>query len=304
MTVRLVLAVTDGDWFNTLRLANPDEVNFWSPSPRVFQALVPGELFLFKLHAPRNFVVGGGVFAHADEMPCSLAWESFGLKNGARSLLEMRNRIAKYRSVSPQEREDFRIGSRILTQPFFFDEPDWIPVPADWSPNIVSFKTYTTANITDRQLWEQIQRRLVITGSSVQQESLRYGEPYLIRPRLGQGAFRALVTNIYGRRCAITGEKTLPALDAVHIRPFGEGGEREAQNGILLRRDLHSLFDGGYVTVDEAFRFNVSSKIKEEFENGKDYYALDGKELFVPLRPDQRPEPAFLRWHNETRYLG
>ena len=75
----------------------------------------------------------------------------------------------------------------------------------------------------------------------------RYGEPLLIRPRLGQGAFRVLVTDIYQRRCAVTQERTLPALEAAHIRPYGEGGQHEAQNGLLLRRDIHSLFDAGYV---------------------------------------------------------
>ena len=70
----------------------------------------------------------------------------------------------------------------------------------------------------------------------------RYGEPTLVRPRLGQGAFRVLVTDNYHRMCAVTRERTLPALEAAHIRPFAEGGEHEASNGVLLRRDLHSLF--------------------------------------------------------------
>lgn len=52
----------------------------------------------------------------------------------------------------------------------------------------------------------------------------RFGAPHLIRPRLGQGAFRVLVTDVYGRKCAVTGERTLPALEAAHIRPYAEGG--------------------------------------------------------------------------------
>src|SRR5437868_15483316 len=114
MTVRLIVAVTDGDWFNQLRQdLSLSEVNFWSPSDSNFRALQPGELFLFKLHAPQNFIVGGGVFAHASSMPCSLAWEAFQGADGARSLSEMRARIAKYRRVKPDEREDFIIGCRI-----------------------------------------------------------------------------------------------------------------------------------------------------------------------------------------------
>ena len=83
MTIKLVIAVTDNEWFNRRRfMPNLSEVNFWSPSGSPFKALSPGELFLFKLQVSYNFIVGGGVFAHANILPCSLAWESFGETNG------------------------------------------------------------------------------------------------------------------------------------------------------------------------------------------------------------------------------
>jgi hypothetical protein len=74
MGIKLVVAVIDDDWFEMLR-RHPDlsEVNFWAPSAANFRALQPGEMFLFKLHAPRNVIVGGGIFAYANTMPCSLA---------------------------------------------------------------------------------------------------------------------------------------------------------------------------------------------------------------------------------------
>jgi putative restriction endonuclease len=63
MAVNLVVAITDYDWFQSLRVREDwPEVNFWAPSATNFRALKPGELFLFKLHSPRNFIVGGGVF--------------------------------------------------------------------------------------------------------------------------------------------------------------------------------------------------------------------------------------------------
>jgi putative restriction endonuclease len=275
MGINLVVAVTDGDWFEMLRRQpNLTEVNFWSPSATNFRALQPGESFLFKLHAPRNVIVGGGIFAYASTLPWSLAWSAFGEANGARSAQEMRARIARYRKADPNDRADFSIGCRILTQPFFFAEDRWIPVPASWSSNIVSFKTYNTSDIEGLSLWEAVNDRLTQPQApGLAEPTARFGEPHLIRPRLGQGAFRVLVTDIYQRRCAVTGERTLPALEAAHIRPYGDGGEHEARNGILLRRDIHSLFDAGYVTVTPEHRFEVSRGIREEFENGKHYYA-------------------------------
>ena len=306
MGFNLIIAVTDDDLFEMLR-RRPDipEVNFWAPSAANFRALKPGELFLFKLHSPRNFIVGGGVFAHANAMPCSLAWSSFGEANGTRSAQDMRRRIARYRRAEAGDRTDFEIGCRILTQPFFLEERDWLEVPPSWSPNIVSFKTYSTDDREGLALWEAIQDRMVRgQAPGFAEAGPRFGEPQLIRPRLGQGAFRVLVTDIYQRRCAVTQEKTLPALEAAHIRPYAEGGPHEASNGLLLRRDLHSLFDAGYVTVTPDLRFEVSRRIREEFDNGKHYYALQGQTIAVPAEAPHRPAWAALQWHNENVFKG
>lgn len=304
MGINLVVAVTDDEWFNVLRQnTNIKEVNFWAPSGAPFRALVPGELFLFKLHAPRNVIVGGGIFAHATTLPCSLAWESFREANGAGSQMEMRARIVKYRRADPADRSDFVIGCRILTQPFFLEEADWISVPTSWSPNIVSFKTYNTSDPEGLRLWQAVSERLS-RGATTDCSLSRYGKPQVVEPRLGQGAFRVLVTEIYQRRCAITQERTLPALDAAHILPYSEGGEHQPSNGILLRRDLHSLFDAGYVTITPDLRFEVSRRIREEFENGRHYYELHGRRIEAPDDASLRPSPVSLAWHNENRFNG
>jgi HNH endonuclease len=180
-------------------LQSVEEVNFWQPGGRTnFKALQPGELFLFKLHTPRNFMVGGGVFARADILPTS-AWEAFGTTNGAASLLEMRKRIAL---------------------------------------------------------------------------------------------------------CAVTGERTLPILDAAHIQPYAEGSEHNVTNGLLLRTDIHRLFDLGYVTVSSGGRFEVGRRLREDFENGRHYYAMHGQQLSLPLDARQRPAHESLEWHQTNRFLG
>ena len=305
MAINLIVAITDYDWFQALR-GRPGwpEVNFWAPSGANFRALQPGELFLFKLHAPRNYIVGGGVFAHAMTLPCSLAWEAFGEANGARDLSEMRARLMRYRKSDPNDRSDFPIGCRVLTQTFFKSESEWLPVPESFSKNIVTFKTYSTASEDGRRLWEWANEALIEMPTGFAEETERFGEPTLIRPRLGQGAFRLVVTEAYQRRCAVTGERTLPVLDAAHIRPYSEGGEHSVANGLLLRRDIHSLFDLGYVTVTPDHVFEVSPRIREEFENGRDYYALHGRSLFVPPRDELCPDATALEWHNNRKYLG
>jgi putative restriction endonuclease len=303
--INLYVGITDYDWYRFLSARpNIEEVNFWQPGGRTnFKALRPGELFLFKLHSPRNFIVGGGVFAHSDILPVSLAWEAFGTSNGATTLAEMRSRIAYYRNHPENPHEDYSIGCRILTQPFFFPENQWIPVPSSWSPHIQQGRTYDTSDPDGLSLWRAVMER------EAQQPSTpiafpRYGQPTLISPRLGQGAFRVSVTDVYGRRCAVTGEKTLPILDAAHIRPFGQGGEHEVTNGLLLRTDIHRLFDLGYVTVNTDGHFEVGRRLKQDFENGRHYYEMHGREISIPNNPGQRPSPAALEWHQSTKFLG
>jgi putative restriction endonuclease len=218
----------------------------------------------------------------------------------------MRRRIAKYRKADPSDRVDFAIGCRILTQPFFFPEQDWIPVPPSWAPNIVTFKTYDASEGDGAAVWEAVQDRLerVAAPLLANVELPRYGNPVLVRPRLGQGAFRVIVTDAYRRKCVITGERTLPALEAAHVKPFADGGTHDPANGLLFRRDIHALFDTGYVTVTPDLRFHVSRKIKEEFENGRHYYQLHGQSIAEPISPSSQPDAVALTWHNEKQFRG
>jgi len=303
--IKAYVGVTDRKWFDLLR-SQPsiDEVNFWQPSGgRNFQAIRPGELFLFKLHRPDDFIVGGGIFAHFSLLPISLAWEAFQVGNGALDLFEMRTRVEKYRRVSPSAHDDYTIGCILLEQPFFLPREQWIPIPQDWSPNIVQGKTYDLTVEPGRTIWTKLQTRQESTTSSVVRETeAAFGEPVLVQPRLGQGAFRILITDGYERRCAFTGERTLPVLDAAHIRPFSQIKEHRLDNGLLLRKDLHALFDRGYMTVTPTLKIEVSKRIKEEFSNGREYYRLHGQDMRPPAARHMFPSSDSLVWHNEQMF--
>jgi len=305
--MKLWVGVTDADWYNRLRQLVPDEVNFWQPSgSRFFRVLQAGELFLFKLHSPQNFIVGGGYFVRYSALPASLAWDAFGDKNGVTAFDELLSRIKRYRRND--DALDPVIGCNVLAEPFFLEREAWIPVPQSWAPNIVQGKSYDTQTSDGRSIWDAIQEaraKMPRVAEPLVDDAMpnRFGAEYLARGRLGQGAFRVLVIDAYERKCAITGERTLPVLEAAHIKPYSLDGPHRLNNGILLRSDLHKLFDLGYVTVTPELRLEVSPRLKADWHNGREYYAYHGTPLrFSPTEPSSRPNPEFLRWHNESRF--
>lgn len=114
-----------------------------------------------------------------------------------------------------------------------------------------------------------------------------------------------MITDAYSRKCSISGEKTLPVLEAAHIKPYEKSGPHFISNGLLLRSDIHKLFDKGYLTITNNLKIEVSNKIKEEYENGREYYKFHGQNLsFIPKREIDKPGKEFIEWHNKYIYKG
>jgi putative restriction endonuclease len=308
--MRFWVGATDNDWFDYLSKYRPpvDEVNFWQPSGKpLFTSLPINSPFLFKLKAPHNCIAGGGFFVKGSALPMSVAWAAFETRNGTASRRELELRLRRLHDLSTSR--DPSIYCNVLAEPFFWPREDWIQDPVGWAPSIVRGKTYDTAQADGAALWAQVELRLrglpSMTGLAVAEPGPRYGAPALVERRLGQGAFRVLVADAYQRRCAITGENTLPTLEAAHIKPYAEDGPHDVRNGLLLRSDFHKLFDIGLVTVTPELVVEISPQIHHAYVNGKVYYRLHGHKLAsLPEHPAQRPDPDFLRWHNENRFAA
>jgi putative restriction endonuclease len=234
----------------------------------------------------------------------------FGRKNGVSSYQDLRDIIFHYRESRGRIKSiDPEIGCSILAQPFFFERENWIPIPEDWKSNIVRGKMYDTDTHLGNKLYQNVLQRLnklhLVQTEDTRKEvspkvsEQRYGQEYPVKPRLGQGSFRVLVTDAYQRRCAMTGEKTLPALEAAHIQAYSKNGPHLTNNGLLLRADLHRLFDRHYLTITSDLKIEVSQRIHEEFKNGRDYYRLHGKKLAViPENREHQPSLEYIEWHN------
>ncbi|MFG1825575.1 HNH endonuclease [Microbispora bryophytorum] len=308
--VKAYVGVTDAGWYRFLA-GRPDlsEVNFWRPSSgREFRAIDHGEPFFFKTHHPHNRVVGGGFFSGFAPLRVSEAWEFFGEGNGVLHLTELRRQVGKYRSQPMAPDEDPVIGCVIIRDVFFYPEDRVAGPPPDFASNIVQGKSYDLTTHPAADYFYDLLNRAGIGGNVDLSESWHrdgpvFGDARLAPRRLGQRAFQAVVLHAYERRCAITGDRIRPVLQAAHIRPVTAGGEHRLDNGLLLRSDVHTLFDRGYLAVDPRHRLLVSPRLREEFGNGEEFYRRAGQEITVPDRPRDRPNREALEWHLDEVFL-
>lgn len=296
---------TDHGWWQFLR-ARPelDEVNFWRPGAASFAALQPGEPFFFKLKAPHDAIGGFGLFARFVRLPVWHAWDVFGEANGTADQWEL---LARLGALSSSGRVDMdrAIGCIAIVEPVFFAPDEWVPTPADWKREIVAGRGYHLEHGEGARLWRACLERAAARRDAQPWtleafEEMRRGAPQLVRPRLGQASFRLAVLDAYGGACAVTTEHSLPVLEAAHIRPWAVGGRHELPNGIPLRRDLHRLFDLGFVTVRPDHTFAVSPQLREAYANGRTYYELQGRTISLPPEPAARPASDALAWHADT----
>jgi len=305
------LANTDPEWYAFLRprVRPPgrlDEVNFWRPSERIFRALRSGEPFLFRIKAPHNAICGFAQFEYSTPLPAWLAWEVFEEGNGVASLQILRERLERLQEENRiRAGEHARIACIVLGKPVLFAPDEWVRLPDDWSPRIQTGKLYDLSTGQGARMWRECLDRAALAAPPVAADSAeRYGPAALVRQRLGQAGFRLAVLDAYGRACAVTSEHSLPVLEAAHIRPYAEGGVHDVRNGLLLRSDLHRLFDRGYVTVTPDGAVRVSSMLRADFANGRSYYPLDGQTIHLPARRADRPDRDLLAWHASDRFLG
>lgn len=313
--MRGTIAITDFQWYEQLRRLRLDEVNFWKPSAnRAFRA-PPFSPFLFKLRAPHHRICGFGFFARYSRLPIWLAWQAFGTGNGATSFQELRDRIGEIRRrIQFSGHPDEDIGCILLVQPVFFAPEDWVPAPADWPRSVQGHLACDLTSGEGARVWNECMDRAAgllgkanrtVLSDPEEAFGQRHGQPQIVHPRLGQGTFRVAVMDAYDRACAITGEHSLPALDAAHILPFEEGGPHAVQNGLFLRADVHRLFDQGYISVTPDLRIEVSDRLRSDYRNGRSYYPFRGQRLqHMPRNPEDLPDRRFLEWHRDCRYLG
>lgn len=313
------VAVTDQRWFDHLSArAGPDgvldEVNFWSPSStRPLKRLAPGDPFFLRLKSPRSCVAGYGFFAHFAVLSLEQAWTWFGQGNGDPHEVGFLQRIGGYRGIDLLDPSAPRapLGCTILRDVRLWPEERWLPWGPEqgWAPHTQRGSTVRDPVWVSRLLGEiQADHRDPPEDLAPRFEPLTADEREIrlarMKPRRGQGTFRARLLDAYDRRCAITGEHTEIVLEAAHIQPYLGPRSNHPQNGLLLTSEFHALFDAGYATVTPDHKIRISPHLRREWDNGHRYYPFDGQRLRVPEARDLQPSPEVLEWHSRCRFRG
>lgn len=310
------VANTDRRWFDFLstRMSSGvlDEVNFWQPrSTRPMKRMLPGDPVFFRLKQPTYAIAGYGFFAHFETLTIEMAWRLFGWRNGDSSEAGFLSRLASYRKADLSDPVERRrgMGCTILRDVRLWPDHMWIPWSRarGWQPNIVQGRTETGRNAADLLCRihsdATLPADLVGVFNPLDIDSRTFVERE-VADRRGQGTFRLRLLSAY-KGCAITGECTQPVLDAAHIQPYLGPGSNHVQNGLLLTKEWHTLFDRGYVTITPDFRIRVSGALRDVWNNGRRYYPYDGQQLArLPERAELRPSRDALAWHAEQRFMG
>lgn len=129
----------------------------------------------------------------------------------------------------------------------------------------------------------------------IQDEDKR--QAYARRVRKGQSRFRKALHTLYGSRCAFTGTDEESVLEACHIISHAKTGDNSLDNGLLLRSDIHVLFDEHLMTLaNDGQRILVHKDI-----TAPEYAKLNG--VIPGLRPST-PENHLLLLRQHNTELG
>lgn len=297
---RLAISPTDEDWFNLLKSNNHlNRINYWTPTPWNLKKLMPGDRLYFMLKAPIRKIGGYAEVVKYENMSINQAWNTYGLGNGVVGLEELIFRTSKYKGKRTNQKNDDQnpvIGCIELKEAVFFNPKEYL-TPKDLGvsfPNQVVKISYFHGDFPN--LGEEIPD-LPTSSFSLVESANKKQKLREVNQRVGQEGFRKAIYKAYDDRCAITGESCKDLLQAAHIQPYKDENSNHVQNGILLRIDLHRLFDTGLITIDTNYRIRFSSIFQS-----KEYLKYDGKKIRLPLHKQQCPSIQALEYNNKYKF--
>ncbi|MFN4247516.1 MAG: HNH endonuclease [Flavipsychrobacter sp.] len=287
------ISPTNDKWFQYLKENNYNSfINFWTPTPWNIKQLADSDKLYFLLKSPIRKIGGYGEFHSYINLSVHDAWVKFGQRNGCSNKADLISRIQTYLEKNSSQHkgktidaETHIIGCIILKNCQFWEADDYIihsEYNIDFAEQIVKIKYFNTYNPFDIEQNQQSNYQIV----SEPKEEYKT----LTNSRKGQSSFKGKILKSYNNRCCISGESCPELLEAAHIQQYLNSSSNHIQNGLLLRVDLHRLFDCGLLLIDPDYRVKISSILKDS-----SYYKYDGITISIPDNPAHHPSKASLK---------
>lgn len=277
------ISLTDNNWFVYLKKNELNSyVNFWTPTPTNTKDLKEGDRFYFMLQAPIDKIAGFGEFVRYENVTPELAWNKFGNRNGNALKPDFIKNIQMHIDKNSEkygkrnlDSYSYKIGGIVLRNCEFWDEENY----KDPEDHDISFLSQPGTIKFFDQPDPFFKGDLDPSGFGLVNEPLG-DKVYVVKFKNAKGGFKVKILEAYNATCCITGETMPELLEAMHIHKY----VNYTHNGVLLRIDIHRLFESNLIYIDKDYTVRVSSLVTDEY-----YKNFDGKKINLPVSEQDWP---------------
>lgn len=294
------ISPTDKNWFDFLKGSDLNsKVNFWTPTPWNIKQLNSPDRLYFMLKSPIRRIGGFGEFVEYKNLTAIQAWNQFGFRNGRASRQKFIDSIQEYIDKNsakfggqPININTYEIGCIVLDNCEFWDDNLFIDAAnhnIDFATQVVTIKYFDQYDPFRQAQDERDNFNLVNEPRNDRQGTTNIRE--------GQSEFKGKILRAYNNQCCITGETIPELLEAAHIQEYRNRNSNHVQNGLLLRVDLHRLYDNRLIFIDRNFVIHVSNLVTSQI-----YRQYQGRTISLPNLVTDRPSGEALELRrNEFR---
>jgi putative restriction endonuclease len=287
----IVYASTTRTWFDALAHLRPERVAFWQPTPARPSRIELGELWYFKeLGSPQ--ILGFGEYVGWERSTVASLFGKYGLATGYATGAEL---LAAFRAFNPDFELNTEIGNVILENFTPLDPP--VALSSVGLDDLSVRFAYIDDDDPIARYVGGLRQGAPATSFELRDPEAAKRIASKRKVRVGQNTFRRLLLQTYGKVCAFTGPQLEETLQAAHIQPYVDAESNHVRNGLLLRADMHVLFDLGLLTLGPDLRIQVSSKLK-----GRDntVESLHGTKAILAT---VEPSPAAIDFHRQEVFI-
>ncbi len=301
MSILGAIGSTSPDWMDFHKERDSQTVCFWQPTPRDPRELKYGDRWYF-FRRGSNRIDGYGTYVRWSNITVKAAWTLYKEGNGSLSINEFIYSLEGASSSDKKISEMSEIGCVELQGISYFDSPLNIS-DIGITPLFVPFRYIRDRDLIEEGLFgynnnenpEQIKMRFELCDERmVKPRFLKY-----LHIRDSQAKFRKKLLDVYGNVCAVTGDQPSEVLDAAHIQPYINISSNHVQNGLILRADIHRLFDKGMISITDDLCIIVSRFF---LSSNSEYEKYHQRPLIIK-NDVVRPSREALKYHRENIYL-